>query len=267
MKKDILLEICNKKAEYVALRKQQVSESELLSKTKSSTPPRCFLSAISDKVRKKENALIAEIKKASPSKGLIRSNFDPISIAKDYEKAGATCISVLTDEPYFQGKDSYLEEVLAVTSLPVLRKDFMIDSYQILESRALGASCVLLIMAALSDSQALELESLAFDHGMDVLIEVHNKEEMDRALSILNSKLIGINNRNLKNMEISLSTTEKLAKYVPKDYTLICESGIYTNDDIKRINKTGVYSFLVGESLMRQDDISLAVDNLLKNNN
>ena len=259
---DILATICSDKKAHILRQKKSVPETELLAEAMAAPPVQGFHKQLAAKAAKRHTALICEIKKASPSKGIIRADFNPVAIAQDYTKAGAACISVLTDIPYFQGHDDYLKQVRKVTPLPLLRKDFMLDPYQIIESRALGADCILLIMAALSDDQAKELESVAHELGMDVLIEVHNAPEMERALT-LQSRLIGINNRNLKTLEISLTTTEQLMGMVPESTTLVCESGIHTRTDIERMESQGVYAFLVGESLMKQADIGAAVWGLL----
>jgi len=257
-----LEQICADKRQHIAKRKSTVSESALLEKAKNISPPRGFRRALENKT-KSGPALIAEIKKASPSKGVIRADFNPAALAKAYEQGGAACLSVLTDEPYFQGRDDYLAQARDATALPVLRKDFMLDPYQIVESRALGADAILLIMAALADDEAEELEAIAMGLGMDVLVEVHDKKELERALTHLNSTLIGINNRDLKTLKVDLSTSETLAKDLPGHILPVCESGIATHDDLLRMNKAGISCFLVGESLMRQADVTLATKTLL----
>ncbi|MEZ5691629.1 MAG: indole-3-glycerol phosphate synthase TrpC [Rickettsiales bacterium] len=261
-----LTKICADKKQHIEKQKSIINESELYSLSKTQTTPRGFKKALAEKIANGKPALIAEIKKASPSKGLIRTDFNPEKLAEAYDKGGATCLSVLTDIPYFQGSDEYLKEARNATNLPLLRKDFMLEPYQIVESRAIGADCILLIMAALSDKQAQELESLSSELGMDTLVEIHNKKELDRALAINPDnvgKIIGINNRNLKTLNVDLTTSEELAKYIPKDYIGICESGISTPADIARMRACGLHAFLVGESLMRQNDVTKATKDLL----
>ncbi|GAA0481302.1 indole-3-glycerol phosphate synthase TrpC [Parasphingorhabdus litoris] len=256
-----LAEICSVKRDHVCKRKADVSSSAMHEQVRSQAPPRGFAKSLKDKART-GFALIAEIKKASPSKGLIREDFHPPDHAKAYEAAGAACLSILTDTPYFQGADEYLVAAQTASSLPCLRKDFMVDPWQIEESRALGADAILIIMAALDDALALELEDAAIELGMDVLIEVHSEDELERALR-LQSPLLGINNRNLKTFETSLEQTERLSKLVPDDRVMVSESGIFTHDDCQRLSRCGARTFLVGESLMRQDDIEQATRQLL----
>ncbi len=255
-----LTEICDQKRQHVAICKAQYPEARLQELIAEQSPTRGFAKALMDAA---PLGLIAEIKKASPSKGLIRADFAPASHAMDYAEGGATCLSVLTDSPYFQGEDAYLREARAACSLPVLRKDFMVDSYQVTEARAIGADCILIIMAALSDAQASELEAAALALGMDVLVEVHDEEELERAVTHLQSPLLGVNNRNLKTLEVSLENGKRLAKLAPKDKLLICESGIFNHDEVEEMQAHGFGAFLVGESLMRQEDIASATHSLL----
>lgn len=254
--------ICADKREHVAARKREASLSYLEQLALAQTPPRGFRQAIEKKVRSGNIALIAEVKKASPSKGLIRADFDPATLAMAYEAGGATCLSVLTDEPYFQGHDDYLKAARTAVNLPVLRKDFMLDPYQVIEARALGADCILLIMAALSDEQAAELEEVAHALGMSVLVEVHDAPELERALK-LQTKLLGVNNRNLKTLEVTLQTAADLAAMIPEGHIKVAESGISTQADIEKLRGFGYGCFLVGESLMREADVTAATRKLL----
>ncbi len=249
---DILKTILAKKAEEVARRKTGMSISNLEEIAAGVERPRGFYNLLQSKVQAKKPAIIAEIKKASPSQGVIRENFQPIIIAQDYAMNGASCLSVLTDKAFFQGSEAYLQMVRERCPLPVLRKDFMIDPYQIYEARALGADCILLIVAALEDSLMHELSDVATKLGMDVLVEMHNADELQRALT-LDTKLMGINNRNLRTFETSLQTTLDLKAEIPSDRMVITESGIHTQADVQLMLDNDVYAFLVGEAFMRAE--------------
>ena len=261
MTETILEKIKAYKLIEVAKRKKLRSLSDVESAAKAAGPLRGFAENLTIATRT-GYGLIAEIKKASPSKGLIRKDFDPEILAKAYQDGGAACLSILTDEPSFQGHDSYLSIAREATNLPVLRKDFMYDTYQVAESRALGADCILIIMAFVTDTQAAELESAACDWGMDVLVEVHNAKELKRGLA-LKSPLLGINNRNLNTFEVTLNTTRELAKQVPIGKLIIAESGIYTPADLSDLAGYGARAFLIGESLMRQKNVTAATQELL----
>ena len=259
---DVLTRICDIKRTDAARRKEARPLAELERAVAEAPPPLGFVQAIETTVQQGRFALIAEIKKASPSKGLIRADFDPPALARAYKAGGATCLSVLTEEPHFQGSDVFLGQARGAATLPCLRKDFMLDPYQVVEARAIGADCILLIMAALTDDEVKDLAGLAEALGMDVLVEVHDQPELDRALR-LDARLIGINNRNLKTLEIDLKTTEALAPNVPDDRLLVAESGFYRHDDLRRMALVGARCFLVGESLMRETDVAAATKRLL----
>jgi indole-3-glycerol phosphate synthase len=261
--KDVLAEICAEKRVHVARAKTALSENALLAALAEAPPVRPFAAALERHLSEGRYGLIAEIKKASPSAGLIRQDFDASALARAYAAGGASCLSVLTDTPYFRGSDEDLRAARRQVALPVLRKDFILDPYQILESRHIGADCVLLIMAALSDATASELAVAATELGLDVLVEVHDPDELDRALR-LGVRLIGINNRNLKSLQTNLSTTERLAPEVPADSIVVAESGIRRTEDLERLAAAGARCFLVGETLMREPDVTAATRRLLR---
>ena len=259
---DVLGRICADKREHIAARKALRPIADVMAAARNAAPPRGFAAALTADVAGHGLALIAEIKKASPSKGLIRADFNPTALARAYAAGGATCLSVLTDVPYFQGEDGYLSAARDAVSLPVLRKDFMLETYQVAEARALGADCILLILAALDDGAAGEMVAAATEFGMDVLAEIHDEVELDRALG-LDVTLIGINNRNLKTLAVDLATTERLAPQVETGRDLVCESGLGGHEDLLRMSQAGVRRFLVGESLMRETDVAAATATLL----
>lgn len=258
---DKLTEICETKRQEVAGRKAKLSLADLDDRAAGQTAPRGFRAALEEKSAN-GFGLIAEIKKASPSKGLIRDDFHPAAHARAYAEGGAACLSVLTDAPYFQGHEDYLKAARGACNLPVLRKDFMVDPWQVAESRSMGADAILIIVAALDDGQMIEIEAAALERGMDVLVEVHNEEEVER-VSRLESRLIGINNRDLKRFVTDLSVTERLAPLMPPGTLLVSESGISHHDDLVRLAGCGARCFLVGESLMRQPDVANATRALL----
>ncbi len=260
---DKLAEICAVKRDHVRKARTLRPLAAVEAAARSAAPPRGFTAALR-RAATDGYALIAEIKKASPSKGVIRADFDPATLARAYRAGGATCLSVLTDTPYFQGHDEYLVAARQAVDLPALRKDFMLEPYQIFEARALGADCILLILACLDDGQAAELEDVALSLGMDVLIETHDADEMNRALK-LKSPLIGVNNRNLKTLSIDLGISETLAAMCPPDRVLVSESGLGSPADLARMARIGIRTFLIGESLMREDDVTAATRAILHN--
>ena len=260
---DILIKIIKRKEQEIQQCKQLQSQARLIEQLNQASLPRGFVKAIANKIAQQESAVIAEIKKASPSKGVIRENFIPAEIAESYAQGGATCLSILTDIDFFQGSNDYLIQARAACDLPVIRKDFIIDSYQVYEARAINADCILLIAACLTDEKIEELNTLAQQLGMDVLIEVHNQQELDRVLP-LNNTLVGINNRNLRTFEVNLQTTLNLLPLIPSDRIVITESGILTAQDVKLMQDNQVSGFLVGEAFMRADNPGQALSDFFE---
>ncbi|MEB4590310.1 indole-3-glycerol phosphate synthase TrpC [Candidatus Thiothrix sp. Deng01] len=258
---DILQKILRTKQEEIAFRSMSHPLSQLKEEAAAASPVRGFLQSMRRRLMAGDPAIIAEIKKASPSKGVIRADFDPVAIAQSYEQGGAACLSVLTDAQYFQGHETYLQAARAACNLPVIRKDFIVDPYQVYEARAIGADCILLIVAALTDAQMMELYQLAAELEMDVLIEVHDQDELERTVR-LNAPLIGVNNRNLRTFTTSLQTTLDLLPRIPSDALLVTESGIHSQADIQLMRTHGVHAFLVGEAFMRAQDPGAELRNL-----
>lgn len=259
---DRLAEICAAKRDHVARRRAELPAAEIADRIAAAGAPRGFRAALDAKLAAGGYGLVAEIKKASPSKGLIRADFDPPAHARAYLEGGAACLSVLTDMPYFQGDDGFLVAARAAVPLPALRKDFTVDPWQVGEARALGADAILIIVAALEDAAMAEIEAAAIDHGMDVLVEVHDAHELERALR-LRSRLVGVNNRNLRDFTVDATRAWDLARYVPAGYTIVSESGIRDHADLQAAAAHGIHCFLVGESLMRQADVAQATRALL----
>lgn len=260
---DVLKRICSNKLQYIATKKASVPFGTLLARASSAVPTLGFASALDRMVDTVGCGIIAELKRASPSRGWIRSNFDLPLLVRDCIAGGASCLSIVTDQQFFQGHDAFIPETRSVTSsLPILRKDFMLDPYQVVETRVLGADAILIILAAVSDTQAAELEAAAIELGLDVLVEVHKESELERALQ-LSSKLIGINNRNLSTMKVDLTTTERLAKKVPSDKIIVSESGLNQASDLAILSRSGVRRFLIGELLMRQCNVRTAIQDIL----